>query len=257
MPSARCARRTAAAAHRPNAPSTCSHAPAAAVLLGDRRERIERAGVDVAGLRAHDRRGRERRQRVGAHAALAVDGDAHEAVAPEAGEPERLDQRRVCLLADHDRDRRRAEEAVGLDVPVLAREHRVSRGGERGEVRHRRPGDERARAAGGQPEEVAHPSSAMLSSCDTAGVGESNAAFWSHAVASQFAASAAGSEPPITKPKKRGPAMAMVAGEPSSSSSASTSAASDGPSGNGSRRSARRATASAGGATPRSWIPAR
>ena len=56
------------------------------------------------------------------------------------------------------------------------------------------------------------------------GVGESKAAFWSQAVASQFAASAAGSEPPITKPKKRGPAMAMVAGEPISSSSASTSA---------------------------------
>ena len=36
--------------------------------------------------------------------------------------------------------------------------------------------------------------------------------FWSHAVASQFAASDTGSAPPMTKPKKRGPAMPIVAG---------------------------------------------
>ena len=42
--------------------------------------------------------------------------------------------------------------------------------------------------------------------------------FWSHAVASQFAASAAGREPPMTKPKKRGPAIPIVAGDPTSSS---------------------------------------
>ncbi len=157
MPSTRCARRCAAAAHSPNAPSTCSQAPAARVRSRDLRERIERARVDVAGLHAHDRRGRERRQRVGAHPALLVDGHPHEPVAPEADEPERLDQRRMRLLADHDRDRRRAEEAVGLDVPVEAGEHGVAGCRERAEVGHRGPGDERARAALGQAEELAHP----------------------------------------------------------------------------------------------------
>ena len=61
----------------------------------------------------------------------------------------------------------------------------------------------------------------------------------------------------MTKPKKRGPALAMVAGEPISSSSARTSAASLGPAGNGSRNVARRATASGDAATARSLQSAR
>ena len=48
------ATRRARAAQNPNAPSTCSHAPARARRVGDRLDRIERAGVDVAGLRADD-----------------------------------------------------------------------------------------------------------------------------------------------------------------------------------------------------------
>ena len=48
---------------------------------------------------------------------------------PKPEQAERLDQRRVRLLADHDRDRRRAEQPVGLDVPAAAR--RARRGGRR------------------------------------------------------------------------------------------------------------------------------
>ncbi len=48
--------------------------------------------------------------------------------------------------------------------------------------------------------------------------------FWSQLAASQLAASAAACEPPITKPKKRGPAIAVVAGDTVSSSNASVSA---------------------------------
>ena len=59
----------------------------------------------------------------------------------------------------------------------------------------------------GSPSSSFSHSSATLSSAETAGVTESKAAFWSQAAASQLAASAAGSEPPMTKPKKRGPAM--------------------------------------------------
>ncbi len=54
----------------------------------------------------------------------------------------------------------------------------------------------------------------LLSSTVEIGVATNRPAFWSQALASQFAASAAGSEPPITNPKKRGPAVATVAGEP-------------------------------------------
>ena len=66
------------------------------------------------------------------------------------------------------------------------------------------------------------------------GVATKSPAFWSHAAASQLAASAAGSEPPITKPKNRGPAIAMVAGEPTSSSMRMTSSGAVEASGSGS-----------------------
>ena len=53
-------------------------------------------------------------------------------------------------------------------------------------------------------------------------------AFWSHADVSQSAASAAGSEPPITNPKNRGPALAMS--PPSAlAASASTTATGSSP----------------------------
>src|SRR6185437_15840457 len=76
-------------------------------------------------------------------------------------------------------------------------------------------------------------------------------AFWSHAAASQLAARAAGTEPPITKPKNRGPAIATVAGDPTSSSVRSTSSGLAPWAGKASSSSERRARASAVGATPR------
>ncbi len=72
-----------------------------------------------------------------------------------------------------------------------------------------------------------------------------------------FAARAAGSEPPITNPKNRGPAVASVAGEQSSSSSASTAAGSIGSSCKGRRSSSRRATAAGDGATGLDPTPSR
>ena len=54
-------------------------------------ERVERAAVDLARLRAHDRRpvggGERGAQRRGPHAALGVGVDAHDAVGPEAEQP--------------------------------------------------------------------------------------------------------------------------------------------------------------------------
>ena len=77
-------------------------------------------------------------------------------------------------------------------------------------------------------------------------------AFWSQAAASQFAATATGNEPPITKPKNLGPAVATVAGDPASSSRAMTRSGSSGPSGSGSSKRSSPASASASGATRRS-----
>ena len=78
-----------AAAHSPNAPSTCTQAPCSCAAVDDLVERIERAGVHVARLRADDRRPASRRgdvaaQRVGAHPALVVDGDELDRGAAEA-----------------------------------------------------------------------------------------------------------------------------------------------------------------------------
>ena len=98
-----------------------------------------------------------RRKRVAAHAPLAVHWHPHEPVAAEPDEAERLDQRGVRLLADHDRDRRRTEQPVRLDIPVPTREHRVPGCDERAEVGHRGARDERGRAAFGQPEDILHP----------------------------------------------------------------------------------------------------
>ena len=101
-------------------------------------ERIERAGVDVARLQADDRWPTQRREIRGAHPSLAVGRHAQQPIPAQAQQPKRLDKRRVRLIADHDRDGRRAKQTVGLDRPSLARaSYRVSRGGERGEVRER------------------------------------------------------------------------------------------------------------------------
>src|SRR6266550_470374 len=74
---------------------------------------------------------------------------------------------------------------------------------------------------------------------------------------SQLAATVGGSDPPTTKPKKRPPADPSVAGDPISSSSAITAAGSVGCSGSGSSSRRRLARASRVGVTPRSFNPAR
>ena len=99
--------------------------------------------------------------------------------------------------------------------------------------------------------------SATSSRIATPGLDLYNPAFWSHAVASQPAATLAGVAPPITNPKNRGPAMAIVAGDPRSSSFASIARASIPVSGNGTSNAPSAATASALGDTRRSDRPSR
>ena len=88
-------------------------------------QRVDRAGVDVARLRAHDRRavaGRQRRgERVGAHRALAVDRDDLDRRAPEPEQPQRAPDRHVRLLAREHAQRRRAARGPAPPRPSPAR----------------------------------------------------------------------------------------------------------------------------------------
>ena len=102
----------------------------------------------------------------------------------------------------------------------------------------------RERRARRQPEQLGQPAADDLLGHGGGRRGDVQAAFWSHAEASQSAASAAGSEPPNTKPKKRGDWLAMRPGPAASTSASSTARGSDGPSGNGPPSAARRAAGS-------------
>jgi hypothetical protein len=94
--------------------------------------------------------------------------------------------------------------------------------------------------------------SATRSTNAVAGAARCSALFWSQAAASQWADSAAGRTPPVTKPKYRPPAVACVAGDANASSSSSTRVASTPRSGSGVSSEARAASASAEGETLRS-----
>ena len=74
-------------------------------------------------------------------------------------------------------------------------------GGQRGEVRHRRARHEGATRSGRQPENVQQPAQRDLFQTAATGEATNSPAFWSHAPASQLAASVAGSAPPMTNPK--------------------------------------------------------
>jgi hypothetical protein len=79
------------------------------------------------------------------------------ALAAEAQDSERLDERGVRLLADDDGDRRRAEEPVGLHVPAGVAQDGVAAAGERRHVGNRRAGDEARGGPRRQAEDVDEP----------------------------------------------------------------------------------------------------
>jgi hypothetical protein len=74
-------------------------------------------------------------------------------------------------------------------------------------------------APGGRPSTSASHSAATASTAPAAGEETALNAFWSHADVSQSAASAAGSAPPVTKPKYRGPGDATSPGSTARASS--------------------------------------
>jgi hypothetical protein len=148
---------------RPHAEGAVDVEPRARLLgcVGDRRQRIERAGVDVPELRADDRRsaaGSERTaKRLDLHASLVVRRHRHDARRAHPQEPQRTIDRHVPLLAGEDADPRRAGEPVAPDVPAGVVQHLPARRRERGHVRELAAGHESGRDALGQAEQVAQP----------------------------------------------------------------------------------------------------
>ena len=132
----------------------------------DRPERVERAGVDLARLRADDRRARslvERRgQRTGVHPALVVGRDPRARPAPSPSRRSELKIVDVRLLTDEHVDGRRADQAALLHVP--ARRRAAPRGAPPpgGRVRPLPAGDEADARALRQPEQVDDPAPAHL-----------------------------------------------------------------------------------------------
>jgi hypothetical protein len=125
--------------------------------VGDLVERVERATVHLARLRAHEDGTGEIREELGPQASLVVRGHDGDPPATQPDQPEGLRQGGVCSLADDHLDLRRAEQPVGLDVPAQSGEQRVPGRGEAGRVRHRRPADERHAGLRGEPQEVDQP----------------------------------------------------------------------------------------------------
>ena len=173
--------------------------------VGDLGERVERAAVHVPGLRADDRRprvaGQSLAKRIGPHPALVVGlDDPHRAVA-EAEQAQRPHDRHVPLRADDDEDGRRAGEAVRRPRPSRRQRARACAPRRAPVVLApcapvTKPND----TPSGRPRSSATRRPATASTAAAAGDRTTENAFWSHAEASQSAASAEGSELPITKP---------------------------------------------------------
>ena len=92
---------------------------------------------------------------------------------------------------------------------------------------------------------------AVSSSATTPGVGERIPAFWSHALTSQSAASAAGSVPPMTHPKNRPDWIAISPGSAPRAICSTTAVGAVGPSGSGPPTSASTASTDSAGGTAR------
>jgi hypothetical protein len=109
----------------------------------------------------------------------------------------------------------------------------------------------------GSPSSSASQRPATSSTTPAAGPATCSPAFWSQAAVSQSAASAAGSAPPITKPKKRPLGDATSPGSAALASALTTSRASTGCSGSGPPRAVRSSSRPARLPTARSGRPSR
>ena len=196
MPAASAASRGAARAHRPNAPSTCTQAPAACALRDDLGNGIEGAGVHVAGLQAQDGRPADG---AAVHRRACAPGRPPARASRDCG-PDRARPVPSARSGGPPRptmhgDGRRAEQAVGFDDSSRQRASTRWRAAASAVmfaiVAPVTNGAGACRAAGRSTSSSQR--SASCSMCATPGVTASRQAFWSQAVASQLAASVTGS----------------------------------------------------------------
>ena len=138
------------------------------------------------------------RERIGAHPTLAIDRYSYHPLPSEPQQPQRLENGDVNLVADDNRYRRRPEQPIRLDVPASRRQHGVTGRGQGREIRHRGTGDNAAPLSTGSPRRPTNHRRATSSKVALIGQMEAIPASWSQAAASQLAASAAGSVPPLT-----------------------------------------------------------
>ena len=126
----------------------------------DRLEVVERARVDVARLRADDRRDApvdRGGKTLGLHPPLAVRAQHDLLLGADPEQAERAHDRHVACAAHDDAQRRRARESLSRKIPAGAAVDGVPRGRETRDVGHLTPGDERKRGMGGKPEQLEQP----------------------------------------------------------------------------------------------------
>ena len=123
-PATRCRSRGEAAAHSPNAPSTCTQAPCVVRQLDRLGERVERPGVQVAGLQADDQSARRPSASAAARASGRIRPCSSAGDRGRRAEPE-VAQRQVDgvvpLRADEHAHPRRAGQAVAGRGPSRPR----------------------------------------------------------------------------------------------------------------------------------------
>ena len=130
-------------------------------------ERVERPGVQLAGLQADDggsirvrvERLLEQRQ---ADPARVVGGKRDDRVGADAEQPDRAVERLVAELRGEHPQAGRAGEAVALNVDTAVVEQALPGRREAGHVRHLAAGHERKRGRRRQPEELLQPCTAHL-----------------------------------------------------------------------------------------------
>src|ERR1019366_602936 len=127
----------------------------------DLADRIERASVELSRLRDNNHWPRQpvhrARECLRHHAALRVGRHPDHSVVTQTEELQRGKDRGVSIITDHDMDRRRTEQAVGVRIPAGSFQHSAARGGEGDVVRRGRPGHESDRALRWQIQQIQQP----------------------------------------------------------------------------------------------------
>src|SRR5215510_323150 len=118
-------------------------------MLSNSREdfgnRIERTGIDVAGLGANQNRSVNARQNsaklIRSHAALIIRRNSDDLLASETKHLQASKDRYMRFIACYHRDSRRANQTVLLNIPAKFLVQRMSSGRQAGKVGHRPAGN--------------------------------------------------------------------------------------------------------------------